>query len=386
VIWAWWEGAAAAAPYYVLPFGALIFGSPRPNLKEYRPLPPESQPLVSIIIPARNEAGNIARCLRSILAGDYQKIQVICVDDRSDDGTLEAAEAVAADDARLTVVQGAMLPDGWYGKPWACWQGTQFATATILLFTDADTVHGPHLLSRAVAALETERADLVTVMPRQEMAGFWERLVQPFFFLLLGLRFGSLKRLNRNRNPRHAIANGQFILTWREAYEWVGGHRKVSGTVIEDLMLAVEYTKASRKLHFALADEDMTTRMYDSLGAIVEGWSKNFFRGVMQTFEAKPLAYAAALLTLLFPAAFILPVVMLVRGLMIHSKAEVAFGGLAYGGATLLMATILRASKAPMIYAIFHPLGALVTARILLRAIWRGTGLIEWKGRRYSHA
>src|SRR5262249_54568326 len=157
------------------------------------------------------------------------------------------------------------------------------------------------------------------------------RAVQPFPFLLIGMRFGSLKRLNQNQDPRHAIANGQFILVTRDSYEWVGGHRKVAGTVIEDLMLAVEYTRARRKLFFALADEDMTTRMYTSLGGLVEGWSKNFFRGVLETMRSKPLAYIASLLTIWFPLAFLLPSVMIVVGYLARSKAELAFGVVAFG-------------------------------------------------------
>ena len=384
--WPWWGGALLATPYYAPSVVALFAGDNKPNLKDYKPLASESSPLVSVIVPARNEQHNIARCLRSILAGDYPKVQVICVDDRSTDDTAAEADAIAAEDARLTVVRGAELPEGWYGKPWACWQGTEYATGTVLLFTDADTVHGPHLLSRAVAALEGERADLVTIMPRQEMLTLWERVAQPFFFLLLGMRFGTPKHLNRNRNPRNAIANGQFILVTRDSYEWVGGHRKVAGTVIEDLMLAVEYTRARRKLFFAFADEDMTTRMYDSLGGLVEGWSKNFFRGVMETMRSKPLAYIAAVLTLWFPLAFLLPSLMLLWGLVTMSAAKIAFGVFSYAGASLLIGLILRAAKAPMRFGWLHPLGGIVTAWVLLRTVRRGTSRIEWKGRTYRHA
>ncbi len=384
--WPWWGGALLATPYYAPSLVLLVAGDNSPNLKDSQPLPAESSPLVSVIVPARNEAHNIARCLRSILAGDYPKVQLICVDDRSTDDTADVADAVAAEDARLTVVRGAELPEGWYGKPWACFQGTDYATGTLLLFTDADTVHGPHLLSRAVAALEAQRADMVTIMPRQEMLTLWERVVQPYFFLLLGLRFGTPRRLNRNRNPRNAIANGQFILVTRDSYEWVGGHKKVAGTVAEDLMLAVEYCRAGRKFFAAFADEDMTTRMYDSLAGLVEGWSKNFFRGVMETMRSKTLTYITTALMLYFPLAFLLPSVMLVLGLIRLSPAMITFGVLGYAGASLLIGVILRVSKAPMRFGWLHPLGALVMARIFLRAVRRGTGRIEWKGRTYSHA
>lgn len=361
-------------------------GKPRPNLREYEPLPPEQSPLVTVIVPARNEAANVERCLRSILASEHSKIQLILVDDRSTDHTAAIGERIAEEDARLTVLRGAELPKGWYGKPWACWQGYQMATGSVLLFTDADTVHGPQLLPRAVAMLDRERADLVTVMPMQEMKTFWERMVQPFMFLLLGMRFGSIKRLNRNRNPRHAIANGQFILTTRDAYEWVGGHKKVFDTVIEDLMLAVKYVETGRKLFFALAEQDMTTRMYSDLPGIVEGWSKNFYRGVLETMRYKWLANLAVLATLWFPLVFLLPVFQLVTGLITMNPGWIAFGAASYLGCALLIGLLLNAGKAPMWLGLFYPAGALVLIRIMLRALYRGTGRIEWKGRTYSHA
>jgi glycosyltransferase involved in cell wall biosynthesis len=258
---------------------ALVAGPTKPDLRDFTPLLPDSSPFVSVILPARNEEHNLGRCVRSLLASGYPSFEVIVVDDRSTDATGAMADHLAAADPRLRVVHGAERPDDWFGKPWACWQGFEQSKGALLLFTDADTAHGPELLPRAVAALTAEHVDLVTVMPRQEMIGFWERVVQPFFFLMLGLRFGTPGRINRNRNPRHAIANGQFILVTRESYEAVGGHRAVKDTVIEDLMMAVTYLKAGKRHLFAIADRDMTTRMYTTLPSIVEGWSKNFFMG-----------------------------------------------------------------------------------------------------------
>src|SRR6185503_16385453 len=106
----------------------------------------------SIIVPARNEVTGIEKCLRSILKTEYKNVEILVIDDRSTDDTAKIAERVAATDPRMRVIHGAELPKGWYGKPWACWQGFQQAQDTVLLFTDADTVHGPRLLPRAVAA------------------------------------------------------------------------------------------------------------------------------------------------------------------------------------------------------------------------------------------
>src|SRR5690606_41890327 len=128
-------------------------------------------------------------------------------------------------DGRVRLIEGEPLPAGWLGKPWACWQGYRHAKGDLLLFTDADTRHEDMLLGRAVGALEQRGADMVSVMPRQMMIGFWERLILPHIFGLISLRYMHLERVNRTRQPRDAIANGQFILIRRQAYDAVGGDR-----------------------------------------------------------------------------------------------------------------------------------------------------------------
>jgi chlorobactene glucosyltransferase len=357
----------------------------KPNLRDYTPLSTDASPFVSVILPARNEAHNIERCVRSLLESRYPLFEVIVVNDRSTDDTGAIAERLAAADPLVRVLHGAERPGDWYGKPWACWQGFEASKGEVLLFTDADTVHGPELLPRAVAALVAEHVDLVTVMPRQEMITFWERVVQPFFFLMLGVRFGSVQRINRNRNPRHAIANGQFILVTRESYAAVGGHRTVKGTVIEDLMMAVTYLKAGKRHWFAVADQDMTTRMYTSLPGIIEGWSKNFFIGALETMRSKPLAYAGAIASLSVPGLFLLPLATVVLGILLHRTPWLLFGLAWYAAAALVIGIILKSAAAPTRYGLLHPLGAAVQVWIILRAIRRGTGRIEWKGRTYSH-
>jgi len=221
-------------------------------------------------------------------------------------------------------------------------------------------------------------------MPVLEMKSFWERVVQPFFILALGLRFGTPQRLNRNRDPRHAIANGQFILTTRDAYEWVGGHRRVQHTVIEDMLLAREYATAGKRILFAVADPDMRTRMYTSLRGIVNGWTKNLFVGIVESLGSRALAYAAALASLVLPLLFLLPGAALVAGGVLEWPWLVVLGITSYLGASLLIGHLLRAAHEWDGWGLLHPLGAIVFSFILLRSAVRGTGHIEWKGRTYS--
>ena len=254
----------------------------------------------------------------------------------------------------------------------------------MLLFTDADTTHGPLLHGLAVAALQSERADLLSVMPHQEMRGFWERVAQPFFFLFLGLRFGTPARVNRSSRPRDAIANGQFLMVTRESYEWVGGHQAVRNTVIEDLMLAAEYRRAGKR-HFLVLGEDLSVRMYTSLREIVAGWTKNLFAGALHLVRRRWLTHFAMLGALDVPAAFLVPAAALGLFAWLRVPALGAFGTAAFLSCTLVVGRILHSSRAPAAFGLLHPLGALVLAFVLLRATIRGTRRIEWKGRTYSH-
>jgi chlorobactene glucosyltransferase len=337
-----------------------------------------------VVVPARDEARNIERCLRSLLASAYPRLEILVVDDCSTDSTRAIVERLTTSDGRVRLVPGQPLPGGWFGKPWACWQGYRAARGSLLLFTDADTTHGSALHGHAVGYLLAERAHLVTVLPRQLALTFWERLVQPHFFVLIGIRYGTLERLNRNTDPRHAIANGQFILVTRESYEALGGHQAVKDQVVEDLALAQAYTAAGLALRFAAAEEVMATRMYASLAEIVEGWSKNAFNGMRRAARTRLGAYGWLGAALGYSVLWLLPAVALVVGPAARSAALLAYGAVAALGSVATMAVMLRLMRAPLWYAPLFPLGALVTAFILLRAAVRGTRKIEWKGRRYS--
>ncbi|HET9726026.1 MAG TPA: glycosyltransferase family 2 protein, partial [Gemmatimonadales bacterium] len=133
---------------WLAPFASLFrLADARPSLED---VPPTDGPPVSVIIPARNESAVIETVVRSILVTSYQQVELIVVDDRSTDDTAAKVARLAPRDARVRLLSGSPLPEGWYGKPWACFQGARAATGELLLFTDADTTHGPELLGRAV--------------------------------------------------------------------------------------------------------------------------------------------------------------------------------------------------------------------------------------------
>jgi chlorobactene glucosyltransferase len=368
---------------WLAPFASLFrLADNHPNLSDVDPV---AGPAVSVVIPARNEAGTIETIVRSVLASAYHPIELIVVDDRSTDGTAAIVQRLATEDRRVRLLHGAPLPQGWYGKPWACAQGARAATGPLLLFTDADTRHQPDLLGRAVGAMVQERADLVTVSPWQRCVTLWERLVMPQIWLLLGLRYHP-RRVNRARRERDVIANGQFILTTRDAYDAVGTHAAVRHEVAEDLALAQAYLREGRRLHFAFAERLMETRMYRSLPQLVEGWSKNVYLGGRRSFPGEPRLRALVPLMLIAALGFWLvpPALLLARGggLDIGPLGPAAL--VATGMSVLFWALMAYGMKIPLRYGLGYPAGALMALFIVVRSTWRGERRIEWRGRVYG--
>jgi len=347
-------------------------------------------PSVSVIVPARNEAANIRRCVESLASQAYPDFEVVVVDDGSTDGTGDLARGVAPGRARkLRVVEGTPLPAGWFGKPWACANGAAAATGDLLLFTDADTEHHPDLLARAVEALHEDRADVLSLIGRQEMVTFGERLVQPQVFALIGMRFRRLDRVVEPGRWREAIANGQYILVRREAYEALGGHAAVRGEVVEDLRLAQEITRGGGRLSVRGAEDVFSTRMYTSLRDLVNGWTKNVAVGARQAAgwwgrAAVPGIVLFLLVAWVLPAATLLAVGLLALvGLPVPGALALWAGGAAFC-TTLIWIAAYGRMGAPAAFGLLHPLGALVVVFIGLRSWIRGSRRIEWKGRRYT--
>jgi chlorobactene glucosyltransferase len=362
---------------WLAPFATLArLADTRPNLSD---VPPISGELVSVVIPARNEADTIETVVRSVLGSAYRPFELLVVDDRSTDATVPILQRLATEDSRVRVVYGAPLPDGWYGKPWACDQGYREARGDLLLFTDADTRHHSQLLGRAAGALRRERAGLLTVAPHQRCVTFWERLVMPQIWLLLGLRYHP-QRVNRARRARDVIANGQFILVSREAYEAAGTHAGVRHEVAEDLALAQQFLRTGQAIHFAFAQELMETRMYRSLPELIEGWSKNIYLGGRRSFPEDPALRAAAPLMVAAALGFwLLPPMVLALSGGLRSAA-----GLAVGLSVVFWTLISVGMRIPFYYGLGYPLGALMALWIAARSTWRGDRKVEWRGRTYG--
>jgi chlorobactene glucosyltransferase len=354
------------------------------SLDDVSDAPPENPPLVSVIVPARNEAHNIARCVKSILTTSYPNLELLVVDDSSTDGTADVARRAANGDSRARVVINSPLPDGWFGKQWACAAGAKVARGEILQFTDADTTHSPDLVTRSVNAMQCTSADLFSIGGRQELGGFWERVIQPQIFTILSMRYGGTESVNDATHVSSKIANGQCIFVKRAAYDAIGGHASVRTSVAEDLMLAQRFFAARKKVVLMLGVNQLSTRMYASLSEIIGGWRKNVFAGGLDAVPFGRFGRTLFPLFLLLPPVMeLLPVLALLLGAFGTATPGVMLWATISTAATLVwwLLVYLTVRENP-IYALAYPLGALVLLYIFVTAVISGQR-VSWKGRTY---
>ena len=377
----------AATPWVIAPLAAILRGSQSRSLDEERAEPPVEPPLVSIVIPARNEARNIAPCVESALASTHPRLEVIVVDDHSTDETGAIAASIAARDPRLRVIVPPPLPDDWFGKQWACANGAAAARGAILGFLDADTRQAPDLVTRVVNAMATRGAVLLSVAGTQEMGSFWERLVQPQVFGILLQRYGGTEHVNRSRFASAKIANGQCLWVRREAYDAAGGHGAVRHKVAEDLAMAQHWFRAGRTVALVLGTDQLSTRMYTSLRELIEGWGKNVFAGGRDAMPFGALGRVIFPLLLLLPSFFqLVPPVVLVLGLAgVVGSATLTWAAIATGANLVWWALVYLWLRVSPAYALLHPLGAIVLLYISVRAMLRGRR-VRWKERDYRAA
>jgi glycosyltransferase involved in cell wall biosynthesis len=228
-----------------------------------------SYPQVSVIVPARNEEASLADCLQSLIEQTSVAFEIIVVDDHSTDRTREIAESFP----RVRVVEAGPPPDGWTGKNNAVVTGAGVARGEWLLFTDADTVHLPGSLARALQEAKEYGANLLSYSPEQIAVSFWEMAVLPVVFAELARQYPPAKV--SDPNAPEAAANGQYILVKREAYDAVGGHAAVAGNILEDVALARAFKAAGYKIRFRYAADAVRTRMYRNFRQLRDGWTKN---------------------------------------------------------------------------------------------------------------
>src|SRR5271169_2707387 len=226
---------------------------------------------VSVIVPARNEEACLGACLQSLVAQNGAAFEIIVVNDHSTDRTREIASSFSS--AGVRIIDAGPVPAGWTGKNNAVTAGSRAARGAWLLFTDADTIHLPGSLARSLEEAKRHGSAMLSYSPEQIVKSFWEKAVMPVIFAELAASFRPSQVSDPN-SPA-AAANGQYILITREAYDAVGGHAAVAGSLLEDVALARAVKRSGRKIFFRYGVDAVQTRMYRSFAQLREGWTKN---------------------------------------------------------------------------------------------------------------
>ena len=349
---------------------------------------PEPEQLVelTVIVPARNEEDMIGECLRTLVAqsDDVFKLgrdwELIVVDDHSTDRTAQIARGFAG----VTVMEAEKLQAGWTGKNNALWTAARKARGKWLLFTDADTMHEPGNLHRAMHEAARHKVGMLSYSPRQIVKGFAQRTLMPLVFSELALAYPPSKV--SNPNERVAAANGQFLLIEREAYRRLGGHAAVADSVLEDVELAFLAKRRKVGLWFRYADDALSTRMYRTTAAMMEGWTKNL-----------ALLFNNTLAMVLWKALDIVLLVGLPWLAVELWQARFGVHGLQWLGAgwVLLLLWVrnlfrfyARVAKShfPFVDCALSPLGLPLFVVLLYRSWFQHRVLkrVSWKGRAYA--
>jgi chlorobactene glucosyltransferase len=330
---------------------------------------PADGPLVSIVIPARDEEAAIERTVRAFLAQTYRAIEVIVVNDRSTDETGSILARI--DDTRLRVIDGEEPPPGWLGKPWALHQGSLIARGESLLFVDADIVYGPGSVAAAMSETK-EREGMLAILPRIEMRGLWESVGMPML-AMTAFTFLPSWLSNRSRIAVLAFGGGSGNLIARSDYDAIGGHVALKDAVVDDVALARLMRRSGRRTYAVRAEEQVSVRMYRGGREVVEGFTKN-------TFAVLNRSYFSTILFLLLGFLFhIYPYLAAMTGNGIAIATVVAITA-----TRLILFAALRYNMLAALLA--HPLMMLFWSWIALRSMWK-TGVkrrLAWRGRVYD--
>ena len=344
-----------------------------PRIKDFAPAGNSDCPSVSLLFAARDEEEKLPAALATSVALDYPQLEIIAADDRSQDATGRILDESAAVHPRLRVLHISELPPGWLGKPHALQKAYEASSGEWLLFTDADVRFKPDVLRRAVTLAKQQNLDHLTLFGDLEMSGFWEKVLLTFF----GMAFHFATDPYRVANPhsRTYAGIGAFQLIKRSAYEASGTHHRLAMEVVDDMKLGKIVKQAGFHSGLGVAQDEVVVRWHSGVGNIVLGVTKNFFAA----------------------AGFNLPLVMFaLTGMMVLNIGP--FAGVFFGhgwirvlsAVAVLVAVCFHAGvnivmRVSPLYALTHPLGALILSYMMVRStvvtLWQGG--ITWRGTFY---
>ena len=342
-----------------------------PWIKDFAPASNAECPRVSILFAARDEEEKLPAALATLMAIDYPHLEVIAVDDRSNDATGRILDEFAATHSRLRVVHVTELPPGWLGKPHALQKAYEASTGEWLLFTDADVCFKPDVLRRAIALTKQRNMDHLSLLCEVEMVGFWEKVLIPFFALVFHLASDPSRA--SNPHSRFYVGIGAFQILKRTAYLASGTHRRLAMEVIDDMKLGKIVKQSGFRSGVGIAQDSVVVRWHAGLGNLIRGVTKNFFAGAGYNVGIVALGIAGMLLL------NVAPFLGVVFG---HGWVRV-LAAVAVSIAVSFHAAVAFTLRVSPLYALTHALGAVLLTYMLLLStvvtlrqggiIWRDT-------------
>lgn len=341
----------------------------------------DDPPLISVIVPARNESQNIETCIRSLLAQNYPRFEVIAVDDCSEDDTGNILVDIAKQDSRLTVVDGQTPPDGWMGKAHAIYQGYRLAKGEYILFTDADTLHAPYLLSGVMRHFIGAPEALATVVGRQRQptVGVYLANLSVFTYIFM---VTDRKSFADPKSPQ-SLVNGQYVIVTRDAYECLGTHKAVREYSSTDVSLGYLAKLNGYRLLLVYGGDALVTTMYKDLLDAFQGWSRSLVNGIWTAQGAMLGSFTLVFLTAGMGFFWLMPWLFFAEGVNAGNGVDLLVGALLIGAGAavnrLRAGYWLGAIKDTVVMPVAVVLFIAMSVYGLSRAWWfSGT---VWKGR-----
>ncbi len=339
--------------------------------------------MVSVILPARNEEKYIEKCLESLAVQDYQNLEILAIDDSSDDETGNIIEKMSKKYKNIIHVKAGPKPDGWIGKNWPCAQGRKHATGELLFFTDADTVHSPHALSAALSHMNLKKLDAITVMPRLLTLDFWTAVTLPIITVFLNTVYSASKVNDPSKSTGYFY--GSFFIINANVYDQIGGHYRTRAEIVEDGVLGRIVKNSKYKMLIVSGTENVTAvwardrrTLWNAIKRLIVPIASSNQRQAIGITVA--VAFLMMIPFVLVPYAFTL----LVYGV----NSQVLFASsLAAAAAVFVGAAVdSRIMQSNILYSVFAPLGGVIlTLGFFSGALVPSGGSVSWRGIKYSN-
>jgi glycosyltransferase involved in cell wall biosynthesis len=359
--------------FFWLTYGLRVaYGAFRlPWLRDFAPAAEADCPRISLLFAARDEEEKLPGALATLMDIDYPNLEVIAVDDRSNDATGRILDEFAAAHPRLRVVHVAELPPGWLGKPHALQRAFESSSGDWLLFTDADVRFKPDSVRRAITLVKQRNLDHLSLFGDVEMIGFWEKVFITFFAFLFHIASDPYRV--SNPHSRFYVGVGAFQLVRRSAYEASGTHRRLAMEVIDDMKLGKIIKQSGFRSGVGIAQDGVVVRWHEGVGNLVRGVTKNFFAGAGYNLGVVALGITGLLLLNVAPFFGVL---------FGHGWIRI-FAAAAFALILCFHTGVAVTMRVSPLYSLTHPLGALLLSYMLLRStfvtlkqggiVWRGT-------------